>query len=90
MTLMSAYIDILKKSTDPVLITEEFGQTFDQFERNIRIVTVHKEVAKKLRLEKRRFGGWRRCYSRFSIPGTSVCLALACRASSGTLPARAK
>ena len=24
MTLMSAYIDILKKSTDPVLITEEF------------------------------------------------------------------
>jgi hypothetical protein len=48
MTLMSTYIDILKKLTDPVLIAEEFGQTFDQFERNIRIVIVHKEVAKQL------------------------------------------
>jgi hypothetical protein len=48
MVLMSAYIDTLKKSTDPVLIAEEFGQTFDQFERNIRIVAVHREVAIQL------------------------------------------
>jgi hypothetical protein len=48
MTLMSTYIDILKKSTDPALITEEFGRSFDEFERNIRLVTLHKEVAKQL------------------------------------------
>jgi hypothetical protein len=48
MTLMDTRVDFLKRFTDPLLIAEGFGPSFDQFERNIRLVSVHKEVAKQL------------------------------------------
>jgi hypothetical protein len=48
MRLMSSYVPGIRKLSDPQLIAEEFGKSFDQFERHIREVTLHREVAKQL------------------------------------------
>lgn len=48
MTLMSAHIDSLKTLSDPILIAEEFAKASDQFERSIRAIAVHREVAIQL------------------------------------------
>ena len=48
MELLDRLLVQIKKMTDPNLIAEEYGATLDQFERNIRLVTLHKEVAVQL------------------------------------------